>query len=143
VFRAFRRLLAGIELIAERLQGLTVVLVKILRAQQELGPATDRLDNLERERAQFQAEIEGLLLRADGKLRAANNSEARERQLKKSYERLVDTVDENGDGSETSRRHSDSGNDVKAGEAEGVPPVHLDVAPTNKTLAQRAKFGVR
>jgi len=143
VFRPFRRLLAGIEDIARSLTAIDLSLTDIIQAQREVGPANDRLDNLERERAQFQAEIEGLLLRADGKLRAANNSEARERQLKKSYEKLVDTVDETGDGQTPARRISDSMDDATAGEAEGMPPVHLDVAPSNKTLAQKAKFGVR
>jgi len=131
------------ESIAERLQRLEVVLLEVVRLQQELGPAGDRLDNLERERAQFQAEIEGLLLRADGKLRAANNSEARERQLKKSYERLVDTVDEPGD-AEKARRHSDSSDDGAPSEEDRVLGMHMAVASTNKkTLAQRAKFGVK
>lgn len=143
MFRAFRRLLAAIDQIAEDLGGLTNALLDVARMQQELGPASERLDALERERAQFHAEIEGLLLRAEGKLRAANNSEARERQLKKSYERLVDPLDENGDGQTPTRRHADSDNDAPAGEAEGMPPLRLGVAPTNKTLAQRAKFGVK
>lgn len=82
-------------------------------------------------------------MKAEGKLRAANNAEARERANKRSYEHLLDPLDEIGLAPEAAGRHPDSGNDAPPSEAERVSALRLDVAPSLKTLAQRAKFGVR
>ncbi len=143
MFRTFRRFVEAIEHIAGHLQALVVAQLEIVRAQQELGPATDRLNRLELERHQFEAQIEGLLLRAEGKLKAANNAEARERQLKKSYERLVDPFPEDGQ-PESPEGVAVLSDDAQTGEAQRLHAMRLDVAPVNsKTLAQRAKFGVR
>ena len=108
-----------------------------------MGPAVERLEALELSRHQFEAKCEGLLLKAEGKLRAANNAEARERVLKKTYEHLVDPFPEESEPAEALARDPSANHDAAPSEAEGLSPVRLDVAPSNKTLAQRAKFGVR
>ena len=84
-----------------------------------------------------------MLQRAEGKHRAANNAEARERANKRSYEHLLDPFPE--DGIETLTTDGDSvpRNDAPPSEAERLSALRVDVAPSNKTLAQRAKFGVR
>jgi len=135
VFREFRRLVDAVE-------GLARELAAIAEQQRELGPALDRVTSLETERHQFHAEIEGLLLRAEGKLKAAANAEARERQLKKSYERDADPFPTEGNGDAPIERDPILANDAAAGEAERVQALRLDVAPNNKALAQRAKWGV-
>jgi len=135
VFRQFRRLVDAIE-------GLTSQLAAIAEQQRELGPALDRVALLETERHQFKAEVEGLLLRAEGKLKAAANAEARERQLKKSYERDIDPFSEDGNGQAQPVDGPVLGGDAPASEAERMQPLRLDVAPNNKALAQRAKWGV-
>ena len=143
MFRAFSRFLAVTERIEDALSSLNNTLDKLCQAQQELGPATDRLEALELSRHQWEATCEGLLQKAEGKLRAANNAEARERANKRSYEHLLDPLAEIGLEPEAPARDPDGGNHAAPGEAEGVPPVRVDVAPSDKTLAQRAKFGVK
>jgi len=122
---------------------LTAQLAALGHIQQEQGPATERLEALELSRHQFEAECEGLLQRAEGKLRAANNAEARERANKKSYEHLLDPLAEVGDEPEAEARRPDSGNDVPTSEEERLSAMRLAVALSPKQLAQRAKFGVR
>lgn len=133
IFRGFRDLVEAIQALGDTLNGLA-------RLQEELGPARDRLDALERSRHQFEAECEGMLLKADGKLKAANSAEQRERQLKKANERLsleFDPAGEEGTDGETVLP-----NDAARGEAPGLPPVRLALAPNNKTHAMRSKWGL-
>ena len=142
MFQTFRRLLAITSGIEEALASLNRSLDLLVQAQREQGPATERLETLELGRVQWEATCEGLLLKAEGKLRAANNSEARERQLRKSYEHLLDPLAQIGDDPETPARNPDGAHDAAASEAEGVQPVRVAVAPSDKTLRLRAKFGV-
>ena len=143
VFRVFSRFLAVTEKIEDALSSLNNSLDKLCQAYQEQGPSIDRLEALELSRHQWEAMCEGLLQKAEGKLRAANNAEARERANKKSYEHLLDPLTEDGLDPEAPARHPDSVNDVPASEADRLQAMRLDVAPSPKALAQRAKFGVR
>ena len=142
VFHTFRALLAITSRIEDALASLNRSLDLLVQAQQERGPATERLDALERSREIWEATCEGLLQKADGKLRAANNSEARERQLRKSYEHLLDDFAEAGLTPEAPGGSAPIEHDVAPGETEGVPPVRVGVAPNDKTLRLRRKFGV-
>ncbi len=142
IFGTFRRLVAALEKIIERLVVLAEILEGLLEIQRELGPARGRLEALELSRATFEAEMGALVLKADGKLKAASNAEARERQLKKSYERLADEIDIDGPGSEP-EGNTVLGDDAEASEAERLHAMHLGVAPVDgKTARLRAKFGV-
>jgi len=133
IFQGFRRYL-------EAIKALTSALEELATIQRDLGPALDRLEVLERARHQFEAECEGMLLKADGKLKAAASAEARERQLKKSTERLADPFPEEGEaGTEPTTVQPDY---AAAGEAPRVPPVRLALAANSKTAAVRAKFGI-
>jgi len=132
ILRIFRDFVSALQTIARSLEALASI-------QRLAAPASERLDALELSRHQFEAEMEGLLLKADGKLKAASNAEARERQLKKSYEANLDSFSEDGD--QGSSASPIPPNHAEAGEAEGVSPLHLDVAPNNKALALRAKWG--
>jgi len=134
IFRDFRALVAAVRELVTVLQG-------ILDVHRGLDPALDRLEALERARAHFEAEMDGKWLQADGKLKAAKNAEARERALKRSYEnQLLDPLPEVGDEGLTEAPVFPD--DVAPSEAEGVPPLHLDVAPSRKARAVRAKFGI-
>jgi len=135
IFQGFRRFLEAINALTSALMHLTVV-------QQELGPGLDRLEALERSRHQFEAECEGMLLKADGKLKAAASAEARERQLKKANERFADPFPEEGETGTGPTGAAVFPDDAPAGEAPGVPPVRLALAPNSKTAAVRAKFGL-
>lgn len=142
IFRQFRALIEALGAVAHSLQGVTAALEADLEAQQELGPAVDRLVGLELSRAKFEAEMSALVLKAEGKFKAAANAEARERQLKKSYERLADEIDAEGGITEDSAGGSVPGLDAAAGEAERLHALHLDVAPLDsKALALNHKFG--
>jgi len=133
IFDGFRRFL-------EAIKALTSALVDLAAIQRELGPALDRLESLERTRHQFEAECEGMLLKADGKLKAAASAEARERQLKKANARIADPFDEPGEeGTEPATLPTNHG---AGGEAPGVSPVRVVLAPNSKTHAVRAKFGL-
>ena len=100
-------------------------------------PADDRLTALELDRAQFESDCEGLLMKAEGKLKAAANSEARERTMQK---RLADDFDpflREGEEIEATIPQGDA----PGGAPEEMLPVRLDVAPiTQKQLALRHKF---
>jgi len=112
------------------------------KTQRELGPGQDRLDALELSRVRFEAECEGLLLKADGRLKASSAAEARERQLKRSYDKR-DVFAPNGDEAATDEERA------VLREVLGKPrlpeehvPMHEIDAPTEKQLAVRAKWRV-
>jgi len=143
VFRPIRRLVAALQGVRDGLRQLSAAVYGLQAAQEAQGPAIARLEALELARHQFEAMCEGLLQKAEGKLRAATNAEARERANKKSYEHLLDPLAEVGVEPETTAGDP-SGNDYAApSEEERVHALRLDVAPNNKAFAQRAKFGVR
>lgn len=134
VFRWFRPSI-------EAIQALTAAVEALNQTQRELGPALDRLEKLERFRHQFEAECEGMLLKADGKLKAASSAEQRERQLKKANQRNADPFDFEG------AEDPEAGGvvqpfDVEASEAQRLSAMRLDLAPNNKARAVRAKFGL-
>ena len=119
---------------------MTAVLEHITRVQEDLGPAIERLDALERSRHHFEAECEGMLLKADGKLKAASSAEQRERQLQKANQRLSLEFDpEREEGTERETVLSD---DAPRGEAPRVPAVRLVLATNDKTHAVRTKWGI-
>lgn len=115
----------------------------VREVQESIGPSVDRLDVLEREHHQFEAMCEGLLMKAEGKLRSANNAEARTRADKKSYEHLLDPFPEDGGDGLPPAGSADTVHDVAAREEERLHALRLDVAVSPKALATRAKFGVR
>jgi len=132
IFGKFTQLLDAILLLADAVEALA-------KAQTSATPSSDRLDALELSRHAFEAQMEGLFLKADGKLRAASNAEARERKLKESYEKDSDSFDESGE--------AGSGEspilpvDVETGEAERLSALPLGVAPNHKAAALAHKFG--
>jgi len=131
LFSGFSRLIAAILELAS-------VVKELVEAQRQIAPATVRLDDLERDRHQFEALAEGLLLKAEGKLKAANNAEARERALKRSYEKNADPFDPDSD--EGQGQGGVLPIHVAAGESERLSPVRVDVAPNNKAAAITAKW---
>jgi len=143
VLRPLSRLIAALQGVRDGLRAISSRLEELSAVVNAQGPDIERLEVLEKSRHQFEAMCEGLLLKAEGKHRAANNAEARERQMKKSYEHLIDPFPEAGVEPEAPGRHPDIIDDATPSEAERVHALRLDVAPNNKALAQRAKFGVR
>ena len=132
ILRDFRRLVEAILQLVDCIKALVTV-------QEEAGPALDRLEALELSRHQFEAEVQGALLEAKGKLKASLSSEARERHMRKQSERDIDAFSEDGEEVAEAGRAVQP-NDVEAGEAEGVSPMRLDVAPGPKAAAVAAKW---
>lgn len=130
----FRRLPAAIH-------QLVAVLRDLATLQRDAGPAVDRIAALELSRHQFQAEIEGMLLRAEGKLKAASNAEARERQLKRSYEKQLDPFDPDSAAGQERRDDVVPTGDAAAIDEAQVQPVRVALAPNNKAAAVSAKWG--
>ena len=81
-----------------------------------------------------------MLMKAEGKLKAAANSEARERTMRKSYEKHLDPFDP--DGEEEVRPVGEvlPDRDVWLGEPEGVSAVRVGVESDYKQAALRHKF---
>lgn len=132
IFSGFRRLIDAIAALDYAVRELTKV-------QALAAPAIERLEALELSRFHFEAEVAGTLLEAKGKLRAASNAEARERQLKKSYEANLDPLDPDGDaGSAQSPILPD---DAEPSDTEKVQALRLDVAPDPKAAALNHKWG--
>jgi len=130
-----RPLLASIE-------GLSTALHDLAAVQVESGPARERLDALELSRVRWEAECEGLLLKADGKHNAAKAAEARERQLSKSYAKTIaDPFPEDGNG-QPSQGAVVLTDDVDPSEAESVSLMRARMASTPKSRALNAKWGV-
>lgn len=104
----------------------------------DVGAVVARLDEIERTRALWEAELEGVLLQAQNKFRAARAAEERARHLAKSFASDEDGLEELPEGI----RELYSG-DGEGGEAEGVQPVHESVGtpPTPQEWALRAKSG--
>jgi len=132
VFRDFRRLIEAIRSLAFQVE-------ELASAQRNLGPAVERLEALELSRHQFEAEVAGTLLKAEGKLKAASNAEARERQLKKSYENRTDPLNPDGE-EEGDSREAFLADDAERSEEERLQALRLDVAPNRKANALRHKW---
>lgn len=133
MFRNFR-------LLVDTLMSLVDVIHRLVEVQRAAGPALDRLDALELSRHQFEAEVQGALLEAKGKLKASLSSEARERHMRKQSERDADTLVDDGEevaegGDAVLSEH------VEAGEAQRLSAVRLDVARDPKAAAIAAKWG--
>jgi len=129
VLRDFRRA-------ADALERISVELSVAAVNRAETGPLLERLVALEQGRAMWEAEVEGILAKAEGKLKAAANSEARERTMQKSRGADLDPFDF--DSEEEPEilpvRYAE------AGEEEEVQAVRVDVAPDYKALALNRKF---
>ena len=134
VFQGFRRLL-------ESIQALTDAVLALNETQRQLGPALDRLEALERSRHHFEADCEGMLLKADGKLKAATSAEQRERQLKKANDKTADAFDLDSEEAPLGRTHIPE-DDAPGGQAPGLPPVRLALASNNKAHAVKTKWGI-
>ena len=106
----------------------------------------DRVEALERDRARWEAEVEGLVLKAQGQYKSAASSEQRERQMRK----VRDSTDEGDLGSEEAiaeyarQLAHVPPSDVDAGQGQGLPSMYsgMEVGTAkDKNSLIRAKFG--
>ena len=122
---------------ADALERLAASQTRQISSADESRISADRLNQLELDRAQFESDCEGLLMKAEGKPHAASNAEARTRTMKKSYEEDP-FADSNPDSPEVEAGLPEG--DVEAGEESEVFPVPLALALNDKAYATRAKF---
>jgi len=111
----------------------------VAELQREAGPGEARLEDLERSRAKWEAEMEALLIKADSTYKSAANAESRARTMVKAYEKELDPFPE--DSEEELEQAAVLPEYARAGEAEGVQPLRVDVASDYKQNALRHKFG--
>jgi len=130
MFSTFRALVGAVNSLNSHLEVL-------IERQGSVGVSQDRLTSLELGRAQFEADMEGILLKAEGQLKAARAAEARERSMRKSYEHLIDPFPGDSEEIEAPVREGYA----PAEPEEGLQRVHVDVAPDYKTIALNRKFG--
>ncbi len=130
MFKLFRALIEAVMRLKVSVDALTA-------AQREAGPAEDRLEALELRQAMWEAEVEGLLMKAEGKLSASNNAENRTRTMKRTYEKFIDPLDPDFEEESTPVR----ADHAPPSQEEGVQRVRVDVAADYKTLALSRKFG--
>lgn len=130
LFKDFRR-------IADALDRLAAGMSAAQRERLEVGPVIERLQDLERSRGMWEADVEGLLAKAEGKLKAAANAEARERTMRKTYEADIDPFNIDG----TEEQEELLVGYAPPSQEEGVQPVRVDVAPDYKAVALSRKFG--
>jgi len=137
VLSDFRSLPDAIVRLALSVNGVAVNLRDLIDLQRQNGPPDERLEELERTRAMWEAEMEALLLKANSTLKGAANAESRSRTMLKHAEKLTDPFAEEGDQGQDGIPPEYGG--VRP--AEGVHDVPVGVAPLNsKALAQRLKF---
>ena len=130
VLRDFRR-------IADALERLAASVTAAASRQQSTTALTDRIEDLERERGLWEADVEGLLAKAEGKLKASLNAEARERTMQRKSADGFDPFLAPGEEIEATVPAGDATN----GEAEELQQMRLDLAPiSRKEYALRAKF---
>lgn len=129
---------SAIRLLAGELHGVSLALKALLAIQEGFGPADERLKDLELTRAQFEADMEGLLLKCENQLKAARATESRTRTMKASYDNQLDPFDPGRPEEPTPvpERHAPTG------EAEGLQPLHVDLAPDHKAQALARKWGM-
>jgi len=139
MFRTFRTFVGAIESLAGSVRGLVIALAHDVEQRAEAGGALERLEALERTRSMWEAEMEALVLKAEGKLKASNNSEARARTMVRHYEKEFDPLDPDRDEVEDG---------IPAGYAPAGAEERLHAMPESvavepkKALATRVKFGV-
>ena len=140
MFRAFREHTEAIQTLKVALKELAAVMLEDLKERDSAGGALDRIDDLERSRARWEAELEGMILKAEGTLKAANNAESRARTMKRHAENYVDDYEPDRDPEETAQRKLVPGGDAQLGGANRVQPVPVGVEDDPKAHVTRMKF---
>jgi len=141
MFMHFRRRLAAAKGTEKALRDIADILHEVSGRVADRAELVDRIEELELSRAKWEAELEGLLMKADSKLKASNNAEARTRVMKKSYESFADEglTDRETEIAQEVFQHIPDGN-VAPSRAEPMPAMLEDVAQNDKAAAVRMKF---
>lgn len=100
----------------------------------------DRLDELERSRALWEAEVEGLMSKASSKYQQARNAEERTKTLVSNDQSSEDGVDD--EAALTAYRRAIQDADAEAGGGQEVPALRdgLEIPPISPQM--KAKYGI-
>lgn len=116
-------------------------LLDLIEIQKELGGASERLEDLERSRARWEAEMEAMMLKADSTLKSASNAESRSRTMMKHAEKILNPFDDEGEEALEDVGAPILPGDAPPGEEVGLRPLRVGVeAVDRKTQALRLKF---
>jgi len=129
LFRQIREL-------AEALQRLAFAIERHNR----LAPSDARLEDLERSRALWEADMKGLLVKAESTLSGARNAESRARTMLKHYEKDADPFPADREETEPAHEMRVPDFDAEAGTEEGMHVLHMGVEVDHKAAALNAKF---
>ena len=113
---------------------LTAALRGLSDAQGAGAPPMERLEELERSRALWEAEMEAMVLRVESRYKATAAAEGRARKLSDK----IDLFDQGGEEVETPV----PGGDAAPSEEEEMHPVYMGLAPNSKAYALRAKYSL-
>ena len=140
VLSEFRRLPGVIDELGGSILAVAKLLQALIELQAQKGSSDERLEELERSRAHWEAQMEAIMLKADSTLKSASNAESRSRTMMKHAEKLADPFDIEGE----EEPEGITPRDAPGGEAEGVQPVPLGLEEpqglTFKQIALRAKY---
>ena len=113
---------------------LTATVQAFVQLERDTGSTDERLEELERSRALWEAEMEAMVMRVESRYKAAAAAEGRARKLSDK----IDLFDQDREEVETPV----PGNDASPSEEEEVHPMYLGLAPNSKAYALRAKYSL-
>lgn len=116
----------------------TSVIELLVELFKEQGPQDDRIKKLELSRAEWEAEVAGLIMKADSTLKSASNAESRSRTMLRHAEKHADPFAEESN----EAQEGIPPQYAEVSESQGMQPMRVDVAPPNeKELRLRMKYG--
>lgn len=142
VFQEIRALREAAEKAAYTAGKLTGAVLTLVELHKLNGPSEARLEDLERTRAHWEAEMEAMVLKADSTHRSAQNAESRARTMQKNYEKHFDPFDPDSVEDEDERGRGTRAVNGESGEEEGLLPLPMDLERNPKAYAVRAKWGI-
>jgi len=141
MFSRIKQLAASSQEAVQALLHISALLSSVLERWQEDGDLGGRLEELERSRALWEAEVDALIMRAESTLKAAKNAEMRSKTMAKTYESFFDTVGENGiEALQAAAWRAVPDADGAPGDEEELQSVPLGLEG-GKAHATRIKFG--
>jgi len=139
MIRYFRSLLEALQNIAIPMESVAALLLIVAEKSHSEGDVDGRVTALELSRTKWEAELEGLVAKAEGQYRAAANAEARARTHAKAAEVFEEGDEESAEDPFDVILRELRQPDGAGGEVDGVPPVlPLLAVPTLAAEARAA-----
>ncbi len=145
MIRYFRGVLEALEGIRRSMSGIYDLLNVLAEQRPPDGNVDGRVAALELSRVQWEADLEGLVAKAEGQYRAASNADARARTHAKAAE-IFESDDGEGESDVVlAYLQSLSGGDEEAGERSELPSVRADLeyVPASPREVRQAKKAER